>query len=441
MTLFPIKTDQPTDENKPSATPIKIPFLSGPALFESDSFVVEKIFLESEVARLKAIIEELAKENCRKNEVFKDLTAHLEKIELLNSELLNENSELRHHAETLLSENNELQKKLSDALEKLGEPKKNSTNSHIRPSGDITRKPKPQPENGEKRKKGGQPGHPRHERPPVDPDDIDFSYFYKPLEGQTCSCGEEMERAPESDQVQHQIDMIENPVINLEHRGLAYKCPSCGNIHLGTIPDEIVNQGLVAPKLAAFMGSLNLTGHCSIRNIQEILGHFHTTLSIGQISKTLFKLAKALNSPYLELLELLYRQRVLYVDETGWKENGKKIWTWGFNAKDFTVFVIGFRSADILVNVLGNDFQGVISCDYYSSYRSYFTKNPNATPSFCHGHIIRDFKFCQDHLDPETHQYGEKLLGIEKNLFELWHKFSEEPTEELFKALKGPVRK
>jgi hypothetical protein len=84
-------------------------------------------------------------------------------------------------------------------------------------------------------------------------------------------------------------------------------------------------------------------------------------ISLGCLSGCLIKLAKSLEGPCQELLERLKTEPVLNIDETGHKENGKRLYTWWFNAKEFVVFVIGFRSADILETVLTNDFEGAIS--------------------------------------------------------------------------------
>jgi transposase len=57
----------------------------------------------------------------------------------------------------------------------LAAAKKNSTNSSKPPSSDIVKKPKDKPKNGKKRKRGGQPGHPRHERPLFPDDQVDYT--------------------------------------------------------------------------------------------------------------------------------------------------------------------------------------------------------------------------------------------------------------------------
>ncbi|MCP4576159.1 MAG: hypothetical protein GY846_07745 [Deltaproteobacteria bacterium] len=55
---------------------------------------------------------------------------------------------------------------------KIASLSKNSTNSSKKPSSDDLTKKKPKKRGGEKRKPGGQPGHPIHERPLLPKEDI-----------------------------------------------------------------------------------------------------------------------------------------------------------------------------------------------------------------------------------------------------------------------------
>ena len=55
--------------------------------------------------------------------------------------------------------------------------KKNSSNSSQPPSSDIVN-PKPPNRGKGKRKIGGQPGHPKHQRTPFTPDQIDAAWDY-----------------------------------------------------------------------------------------------------------------------------------------------------------------------------------------------------------------------------------------------------------------------
>jgi len=59
-------------------------------------------------------------------------------------------------------------------------------------------------------------------------------------------------------------------------------------------------------------------------------------------------------------------------DETGHKEKGKLYWTWCFRAELYTLFKIdSSRGSQVLIEVLGREFEGVLGCDYFSAYRKY----------------------------------------------------------------------
>ena len=70
----------------------------------------------------------------------------------------------------------QLQAQVAGLQQRLGQ---NSTNSSKPPSSDIVKPPKPVPPGVRKRKRGGQPGHARHQRPPFPAEQVDFVEFYR----------------------------------------------------------------------------------------------------------------------------------------------------------------------------------------------------------------------------------------------------------------------
>ena len=86
------------------------------------------------------------------------------------------------NCEALERKINELVERIAALEAELAKAKKNSSNSSKPPSSDITKPPKPQSSGKKKakRKRGAQPGHPRHERKPFDESEIDyfFDHYY-----------------------------------------------------------------------------------------------------------------------------------------------------------------------------------------------------------------------------------------------------------------------
>ena len=59
----------------------------------------------------------------------------------------------------------------------------------------------------------------------------------------------------------------------------------------------------------------------------------------------------------------------------------------------YTLFHIDkSRGSEVLVEVLGTEFNGVLGCDYFSAYRKYMRKF-GVRVQFCMAHLIRDVKF------------------------------------------------
>ena len=73
----------------------------------------------------------------------------------------------------------ELSKQVADLLAQVARLSKNSSNSSKPPSSDIVKPPLPPVPPGEKHSVGGQKGHPRHEREPFTPDQINRVVNYR----------------------------------------------------------------------------------------------------------------------------------------------------------------------------------------------------------------------------------------------------------------------
>src|ERR1700688_3524328 len=76
----------------------------------------------------------------------------------------------------------ELQTTVQRLQEQLAAVRKDSSTSSKPPSSDIVKPPTPLPPGQDKRQRGGQPGHPKHERALFPPESIDW-FFEHPLRG------------------------------------------------------------------------------------------------------------------------------------------------------------------------------------------------------------------------------------------------------------------
>src|SRR6266850_1945414 len=86
---------------------------------------------------------------------------------------------LRAQLKAQQTEIDSLRASVAELRERVARARKDSSTSSKPPSSDLVKPPPPPPPQGQaKRSLGGQPGHPRHERPLVGPEMLNGSYTY-----------------------------------------------------------------------------------------------------------------------------------------------------------------------------------------------------------------------------------------------------------------------
>jgi transposase len=341
--------------------------------------------------------------------------------------------ELQRTVAMLLARVAALESQLAATQAELAAARKTSATSSKPPSSDLVKPPKTRTQRG-RRKRGAQPGHPRHERPAFGPDEITHVEEHR-LE--CCpECGGALELLDEPARVQQQVEVAARPVEIVEHRSRVCRCRKCQQEFTTPIPKAVQAAGLVGPQLTALVGYLKGACHCSFSTIRRFLRDvLQVTISRGQLRKLCGKVADSLDAAYQQLLAALPTQQNLNIDETGHKENGQGLWTWCFRAPRFTLFQIDpSRGSEVLVQTLGTAFAGVIGCDYFSAYRKYLRLNAHVLLQFCLAHLIRDVKFLVEHPHSRNRAYGKRVLAALRELFAIIHRRASYRSERAFRG-------
>lgn len=318
----------------------------------------------------------------------------------------------------------ELRSRIKQLEQALARGAKNSSTSHKPPSSDITKAPKDNPPCDDcegKKNIGAQPGHPKHDREAFSSEAVDHIHGY----GLPCCprCeGQRIILLDEPPRVVQQVELKEILFEVHEHRAYAYYCGDCEQVHYAEFPQEVVKKGLFDEGLTALVAYMKHVCHASFSTvrkfIRDVLG---IKVSRGYLSKLIQKVSASLDRPYEELLNRLPLESTLNVDETGHKANGERFWTWVFKAELYVLFRIDkSRGSEVLLEVLGKEFDGVLGCDYFSAYRKYM-KECNVTVQFCIAHLIRDIRYLTTLPNEQTKVYGERLLAAVRELFKVIH--------------------
>jgi transposase len=316
-----------------------------------------------------------------------------------------------------------LAEEIRQLKEQIAAKGKNSSTSSKPPSSDIVKpgKDPATPDGSSPRKGGGQPGHPKHSRTPFFPEKINAGTHIHRMT-HCPDCHHLVVPANQLPRITQQIEIVQPPLEISEHHALPYWCPDCCRIHYASLPGDVELGGLLGPRLTAFIAYLKGFCHASYSTIRTYLRDvLRITVSRGMLMKVIAKVTAALDEPYEEILARLPGEAVLNIDETGHKDNGERWWTWCFRASLYTLFKIDRRrSGDVLIEVLGKEFNGVLGCDYYSAYRRYM-REFDVTVQFCLAHLIRDVKFLMTLPSEQDKTYGMRLRDALKQLFGVIH--------------------
>jgi len=305
--------------------------------------------------------------------------------------------------------------KLEAEVEELRRQVKGKTpqNSSLPPS---TQHPhaKPAPRKPKsKKKRGGQPGHKKHERPLIPTDQCDDVQPLRPKECRRC---EARLSGNDPEPLRHQVwELPEIKPLVTEYQRHRLECPYCGETTCAPLPPG-VPQGQSGPRLMAFTALLMAYYRQSKRRTAEFL---ETLLgqpcSPGLTVKMQRQVTAAARPAYEELAAELPTQEHLNADETATKEQNGKAWLWTFVARLFTVFTIrATRAATAVDELLTEAFCGVVTCDRAKMYWRV------GRIQWCWAHLKRDFQALIDRGDNQAKRHGYDLRRMTCKLFEHW---------------------
>jgi len=332
--------------------------------------------------------------------------------------IINEQAELIQQLEAKLAKAEARIVELEDETAHL---KKNSSNSSKPTSSDIVSPPKAPVKLGKqtKRNKGGQPGHQKHERQPFSAEQVDTVVD---ITLEHCPhCGSTLKESGGAPEIHQQVALVEKPFIVTEYRCHQYWCETCQTYHSAPVPAE-AQTGLFAPNLIALIAYLKGCCHVSYSALRDFFADvLSIRISRGFLAKQIQKASWSMQTVYEGLVKRLSREAHIHIDETGWKQNGKRRWIWVFKTNRYAVFrVKASRGEVVLEDTLGKSFSGIISCDFYGAYRK-FKRVSSCALQFCWAHIIREIRFLCGNADGAAARYGKRLLKSVQAMFTTIH--------------------
>ena len=324
---------------------------------------------------------------------------------------------------------------LEARVEELERGRKTPQNSSLPPSSQHPHaRPQP-PKRKSKKKRGGQPGHEKHERPLIPTKECDDVQRLKPTECRRC--GAKLSGS-DPEPLRHQVwELPEIRPLVTEYQRHRLTCPCCGEATCAELPAG-VPRGQSGPRLMAFVALLMAYYRQSKRRTADFLGTLlGQPCSASLAVKIQNQVTAAVRPSYEALAAQLPAQDQLSIDETGTKEANGKAWLWTFVAGRFTVFAVrATREATALGVFLGERFRGIVTCDRAKMYWQL------GRLQWCWAHLKRDFQAMIDTRNPRSKWLGERLRAATCELFEHWADYrAGKITRAALARRMGPVRR
>lgn len=307
----------------------------------------------------------------------------------------------------LKNENEKLNKELSEY-----KIKKNSGNSSMPPSSDMSKPKRNQSLRRKSGKKaGGQYGHPGKTLEwNENPDE-----FLEHVPNTCGQCGENLidkrKQYVESRQV---IDIPPIKVICTEHQIFSKRC-SCGHINCGEFPASVQSIVQYGSNIEAMIAYLHTRQYIPYKRMHEFFECImNLKISTGGLNHILQRFVKKCTPQYDAIKDRVEEAFSIGSDETGAVVNGDKGWFWTWQNKFFTYIVYSGTRGFITVENLFKDglLNAIINHDCLAAQFKCKAKGHQA----CTSHLSRELIYLFALYDSK---WAEKLNALINESIEL----------------------
>jgi len=285
-------------------------------------------------------------------------------------------------------------------------------NAHTPPSLQKIKKRIPRESSG---KLGAPKGHPKYER-----EEPEISKVIKHIVDICPYCNTKLNLKEILEVIEEEIPEMKKikAIKHLIEWGI---CPKCRK---RVVAKNNAPADRFGPILKSHITLLKHEDRLPLRKVESALERNHDfKITHTGIMKVIRKVANKLREPYYEIIKQIRSSKVVYIDETGYKLNGNQWWLWTFVCQNVVLFVIRkSRSKDVVEEILGKKYEGIISCDGWKTYESFSDKLQR-----CWAHLLREsYHMKEDHKDFE--QYHRILKGMFDKIIQIRLKPPDEKT-------------
>ena len=203
------------------------------------------------------------------------------------------------------------------------------------------------------------------------------------------------------------------PIEVTEHVVYHGWCSQCGTWREAPldVSAQVMGQGRMGVKLTSVIAYLRTVMRLPVRQIQAYLATLHgLSISSGEIVELLHRATDHLQPLVATLKREIRASPAVQADETGWREDGKNGYIWSVSTPQVRYYEYHHsRGSEIVKQLLGESFEGVLGSDFYASYNIYQGLHQRCWVHLLrHGHDLKE----QYPDDQEVQQWAKDVKAI-----------------------------
>lgn len=240
-------------------------------------------------------------------------------------------------------------------------------------------------------------------------------------EPESCTCGQCGQNLVKiGEDISEQLDVEPARFFVIQHIRPQYACRACETVSAAPIAPAIIDGGLAAPGLLAWVMVSKYVDHLPLYRLNQIAARSGVPLATSTLASWVGTTGWWLQLLADRLIERLLQAGVLHADETPVQQldpgqgKTKRGYLWGYRSNDLDgsprIIVFDYqsgRSGEHARNFLG-DWQGRLMVDDYSGYKALF--RAGVTELGCWAHARR--KFYELHVANQSPIAAEALKRI-----------------------------
>jgi hypothetical protein len=228
-------------------------------------------------------------------------------------------------------------------------------------------------------------------------------------------CGGKVREIHKHDQYETDIPLIEVKTTHfITYSGYCRECHKRVRSHHPDQTSQATGAAgvLVGPRAKALAVDLKHRLGVSYGKVSEVLQDaFGLQVSRSGWCQSDQKLSNTAQPVYEALLEMIRQCSVVHADETSWRIGTLAAWLWVFTNREATVYVIrANRSSDVVIDVLGQEFKGILASDCFLAYDE--KRLSTWLKQKCVSHLLTDLKEMKESKSGQALQFARKMTIV-----------------------------